>query len=106
MFVALEGAAEDVDVALSEPAVTLDSTYISLSSQRVIRIHNHSEIPVKFCWKNCADEGEEAEERARLHTELMMMWRDEEQRIEVGCPLLLLRTLTLPDQNPRRWLLV
>lgn len=57
LFVALEGAAEVVDVGISEASVVLDSTYISLSSQKVIKIYNRSEVPVTFQWKSCPEVG-------------------------------------------------
>lgn len=51
MYVGLEGAAEDVDIDLSEAAVTLDSTYISLSSQRVIKVI-HTRISMSYSYIN------------------------------------------------------
>ena len=88
MQVGLHGGAKNVDIRLSEDLVTLDKTYISLASQRTIKIHNDSEIPVKFAWKSYGNSNQEGEERARLRSGLLQMKQEEEYNIRVGLAFL------------------
>ena len=54
-YVALNGAGEIADVGISEDLVLLEPTYISLSSQKTIKIYNRSDVPVTFRWKSCSE---------------------------------------------------
>ena len=49
-----------VDVALERSLQILDPCYISLISQRTLRLYNRSDIRVQFEWKQLASEGHEA----------------------------------------------
>jgi hypothetical protein len=81
-FVALSGIAENVNVYLGQTSVEPDPAYISLSSQKTVKIYNRSEYPVKFQWKAFSNNMEEMDERARLHEELARMELLERQSID------------------------
>lgn len=53
------GSAQDADIRLEKRALDLDKTYISLSSAKIVRIHNRSDIMAKFSWKQFATDVEE-----------------------------------------------
>ena len=80
-FIKLAGAGKNVDVSLSTPSLTLEPSFISLSSQSTLRIHNHSEIAINFSWKSFANSSEEDDERGRLHSEITRMEELEEQAL-------------------------
>ena len=50
-FAQLQGAAAEVDVALERSLQILDPCYISLISQKTLRLYNRSDIRVQFEWK-------------------------------------------------------
>ncbi len=54
--VALYGAAEDVNVRLDKSSLLLESTYITQSCQRTVKVVNRSSIIAKFCWRAVATE--------------------------------------------------
>eukprot|EP00935_MAST-01C_sp_MAST-1C-sp1_P000586 g586.t1 len=81
-FVRLVGVAENVNVYLGHTSVEPDPAYISLSSQKTVKIYNRSEYPVKFAWKAFANLFEETDERARLQDELSRMEVLERQSID------------------------
>ena len=62
-FAQLQGAAAEVDVALERSLQILDPCYISLVSQKTLRLYNRSDIRVQFEWKQLASEGHEAQRR-------------------------------------------
>ena len=72
-FMAVSGSGRNVDVSLSSPSVTVESTYISLFSQKTVKVVNHSDIPIEFSWKSFRDMNEEMVERRRLHDEIDRM---------------------------------
>jgi len=82
VFISLSGISENVDVFLSTPSLALEATYISLSSQRTVKVQNRSEIPVKFSWKQFAHVVEEESERQRLYADLTTMQELEEDALE------------------------
>ena len=51
VYMSLAGVSENVDVYLSAPTMALEPAYISLSSQKTLKVYNRSEIPVRFTWK-------------------------------------------------------
>ena len=65
-FIKVSGQGENVNVSLSTPSVTVDSCYISLSSQKSFRLINHSDAPITFSWKSFGDSSEENIERQKL----------------------------------------
>lgn len=55
----LYGSAVDVNVRLDRSSLIEEDTFISLSSQRSVFIHNHSGILVHYQWKAFGSEMEE-----------------------------------------------
>ncbi|GMH58813.1 hypothetical protein TrST_g5240 [Triparma strigata] len=80
-YVSLQGTAENVEVFLSAPSVNLEPAYISLSSQKTVKVCNKSEIPVRFDWRAFHTPEEEEEERSRLLLELEQMQQLEEDKL-------------------------
>ena len=72
-FIKVTGEGRNVDVSLSTPSVALDSTYITLVSQKTLRIINNSEMPISFSWKSFANNLEDEFERQRLEREINRM---------------------------------
>ena len=68
-YIVVSGTGKNVDVSLSTPTLALESTYISLVSQKTLRIRNHSDIPIKFSWKSFAlvEEEEQEREQSTVH---------------------------------------
>ena len=87
-YIAASGAGKNVNVSLSTPSVALEPSYISLTSQSVVKVRNQSEIPIHFKWKSFAKEADEENERARLLAEVERMEDIERatlmQRIQEG----------------------
>ena len=71
--VALSGDAQNINVHLSSQIIEVDPAYISLSSQKTVKVFNRSGVPVQFSWKAFGASQEEAHERHRLHMELNRM---------------------------------
>ena len=69
-FVAVVGSGHNVDVSISSSQLTMEPTYISLHSQRTLKIVNRSDIPVDFSWKSFASGDEDESERQRMFDEL------------------------------------
>jgi len=72
-YIALSGTGKNIDVALSTPSVSMEPSYISLSSQKTLKIKNSSDIPIKYSWKSFASDEEEENERQRLLQEISRM---------------------------------
>lgn len=72
-YIALNGIGKNIDVALSTPSVSMEPSYISLSSQKTLKIKNSSDIPIKYSWKSFAGDEEEDNERQRLLQEIARM---------------------------------
>ncbi|XP_051024710.1 hydrocephalus-inducing protein homolog [Acomys russatus] len=70
VFVCLYGAAIDVNIRLDKNSLTLEKTYISLSNQRTITIHNRTNIIAHFQWKIFATQEEEDKEKYRACDDL------------------------------------
>ncbi|XP_037671842.1 hydrocephalus-inducing protein homolog isoform X7 [Choloepus didactylus] len=66
VFVSLYGAAIDLNIRLDKNSLIIEKTYISLASQRMITIHNHSNIIAHFQWKIFATQEEEEREKHRV----------------------------------------
>ena len=82
-YVQLSGEAENVNVHLSSQILELDPAYISLASQRTVKLFNRSDIPIKFSWKAFGTPAEESAERNRLHQEINRMEAMELQNLEL-----------------------
>jgi hypothetical protein len=72
-YIAVTGMGRNVDVSLSTPSVALEPSYISLSSQKTMRIKNTSDVPINFVWKSFSSQEEEEAERSRLLNEINRM---------------------------------
>ena len=59
VYTQLYGTAINVNVTLDRSSLVLDDTYLSLSSQRSVIIHNRSDVVVHYQWKAFASELEE-----------------------------------------------
>jgi hypothetical protein len=79
-FIACKGCGKNVEVSLSTPSVTVESSYISLFSQKTLKIRNSSDAPIRYRWKSFATEGEEEAERERLLGEIDHI--EEEERAQ------------------------
>lgn len=77
-FIAVKGYGKNVEVSLSTPSVTVEPSYISLFSQKTLRIRNASDAPIRYRWKSFATEEEEEAERERLLVEINRI--EEEER--------------------------
>jgi hydrocephalus-inducing protein len=82
-YVQLDGQAQNVNVHLSSQILDLDPAYISLTSQKTVKIYNRSDIPVRFSWKAFGTPAEESAERNRLHQEINRMEAMERQNLEL-----------------------
>jgi len=72
-FIRLIGVGRNADVSLSTPSLSLESSYISLLSQKSLRIRNNSDTPISYMWKSFANAYEEELERSRLLHEINRM---------------------------------
>jgi hydrocephalus-inducing protein len=79
-YIGMKGYGKNVEVSLSTPSLTLEPSYISLFSQKTLRIRNLSDAPIRYRWKSFATEGEEEAERQRLLMEINRI-EDEERTI-------------------------
>ncbi|XP_040838338.1 hydrocephalus-inducing protein homolog isoform X1 [Ochotona curzoniae] len=70
VFVSLYGAAVDLNIRLDKNSLIIEKTYISLSSQRTVTIHNRSNIIAHFQWKVFATQEEEEREKNRVCSDL------------------------------------
>eukprot|EP01033_Poteriospumella_lacustris_P008315 gene8315-5998_t len=76
----VKGCGKNVEVSLSTPSVTVEPSYISLFSQKTLKIRNASDAPIRYRWKSFATEGEEEAERERLLVEIDRI--EEEERTQ------------------------
>ncbi|XP_010642750.1 hydrocephalus-inducing protein homolog isoform X4 [Fukomys damarensis] len=70
VFISLYGAATDLNIRLDRNSMIIEKTYISLTSQRTIAIHNRSNIIAHFQWKTFATQEEEDREKYRICEDL------------------------------------
>jgi hydrocephalus-inducing protein len=75
IFVSLYGAAQDVNVRLEKNSIRLEDTFITMSNQRTVTIHNRSNIIVHYIWKKFATFEEEEQQKLK---EITMLSREEE----------------------------
>ncbi|KAJ3332957.1 hypothetical protein HDU76_012454, partial [Blyttiomyces sp. JEL0837] len=66
----VRGNAADAQIRLDKNNLKMDSTYITKSSLKTIRIWNHSEIMATFCWKTFGTPTEERQHRLQKKLEL------------------------------------
>ena len=72
-YISLQGVGKNADVSLSTPSLTLEPSYISLLSQKSLKIRNHSDAPISYNWKSFHSVEEEESERDRLLMEINRM---------------------------------
>eukprot|EP01034_Spumella_vulgaris_P022205 gene22205-28319_t len=72
-YISVAGVGKNVEVSLSTPSLTLEPSYISLLSQKTLRIRNLSDAPISYMWKSFSNVDEEEEERDRLLSEINRM---------------------------------
>lgn len=65
-YIGVKGLGKNVEVSLSTPSLTLEPSYISLFSQKTLKIRNLSDAPIRYRWKSFATEDEEEAERERF----------------------------------------
>ena len=81
-YVELTGDGKNVEVSLSTPSLTLEPSYISLMSQKTLKIKNLSEEPITYMWKSFANDYDEEAERKRLLMEINRMDEIEKQMLQ------------------------
>ena len=59
IYTQLYGSARDANVRLDRSSITIEDTFIGLSSQRSVVLHNRSDVVVHFEWKAFASKMEE-----------------------------------------------
>lgn len=77
-YIQMRGFGKNVEVSLSAPSLTMEPSYISLFSQKTLKIRNLSDAPIRYRWKSFATEAEEEVERQRLLMEINRI-EDEER---------------------------
>ena len=75
VYVFLYGSAQDVNVRLDKNSLRIEDTYITMSNQRTVTIHNRSDIIVHYEWKRFATIEEEEHQKLK---EISILNRDEE----------------------------
>ncbi|KAJ3416712.1 hypothetical protein HDV05_000542 [Chytridiales sp. JEL 0842] len=68
--ISLIGNAEDANIRLEKGNLKLDSTYITLSSAKSLRLYNRSDIMVNFKWKMFSTHAEDRQYRLRKKIDL------------------------------------
>jgi len=63
VYTQLHGSANDVNVRLDRSSITLKDTFIGLSSQRSVTLHNRSGVVVHYQWKAFGSRAEEEMQR-------------------------------------------
>ncbi|CAE7232366.1 HYDIN [Symbiodinium sp. CCMP2456] len=76
-YMALKGKAENVSVTFSANQLQMEDTFIALSTQKTIVIHNNSEIPVDFSWRAFPSIQEEIGQKLKLQVQLKQEESDE-----------------------------
>lgn len=69
-WVLLRGIAENVEVAFSQSRISMNDTFIALSTQTTVMIHNHSDVPVDFSWRAFPTIEEEIGQKLKLQVQL------------------------------------
>lgn len=68
VHVSVRGASQDVPVRLARSSVSMDATYVTMSSQKLVSISNRSDIVVHFRWTRFATPEAEQQHRAWYYT--------------------------------------
>ncbi|XP_035498051.2 hydrocephalus-inducing protein homolog isoform X1 [Scophthalmus maximus] len=78
VHVRLHGACEELNVHLEPDSVTLEKTYISLSSVHKLSLTNSTDIPLRYRWS--AWPGQEEEDLSLLRESSVLQQKEEEER--------------------------
>ncbi|XP_006878929.1 PREDICTED: hydrocephalus-inducing protein homolog [Elephantulus edwardii] len=87
VYVSLYGAAIDMNIRLDRNSLTIEKTFISLASQRIVTIHNRSNIIAHFQWKIFATQDEEEREKHRVCDDLTKEEKEETDEFLEECIL-------------------
>ncbi|XP_030894071.1 hydrocephalus-inducing protein homolog [Leptonychotes weddellii] len=85
VFLSLYGAAIDMNIRLDRNSLIIEKTYISLSNQRTVTIHNRSNIIAHFQWKIFATQEEEDREKYRVCDDLSKKEKNETDELLEEC---------------------
>ncbi|KAJ3408149.1 hypothetical protein HDU80_006663 [Chytriomyces hyalinus] len=96
--VALTGNAEDANIRLEKTSIRMESTYITLSSMKTIRIFNRSDKMTKFQWKTFATTAEDRQNR--LKRKLAVDKQEEVECLAFYNQLATNQSLSLCDLSP------
>ncbi|KAL5255873.1 hypothetical protein ACHWQZ_G011188 [Mnemiopsis leidyi] len=83
--IGLCGSATDANVRLEKTMLKLETTYITMSTQKTISIHNRSNIVVHYQWKKYATLGEERNTKDMCFMDLEKEEEDEMQAFINQC---------------------
>ena len=75
IYVRLYGTAQDFNVRLDKNALRIEDTFITLSNQRTVTIHNRSDLLLHYAWKRHATAEEDEQQKLR---EMASLGKDEE----------------------------
>jgi hydrocephalus-inducing protein len=70
VYVNLYGASQDINIRLDKNSLRIEDTYITMSNQRTISIHNRSDIILHYEWKKFATLEEEEHQKLKEMTTL------------------------------------
>ncbi|XP_059164892.1 hydrocephalus-inducing protein homolog isoform X11 [Physella acuta] len=70
VYINLYGASQDASIRLDKNTVKMESTYISMASQRTVVIHNRSDFIAHFRWTTFATQDEEDQHRLMQQIQL------------------------------------
>lgn len=75
VYVSMYGSSQDMNVRLDKNSLRIEDTYITMTNQRTVTIHNRSDIIVHYEWKKFATIEEEEQQKLK---EMANLNRDEE----------------------------
>lgn len=75
VYVSMYGSSQDINVRLDKNSLRIEDTYITMTNQRSVTIHNRSDIIVHYEWKKFATIEEEEQQKLK---EMANLNRDEE----------------------------
>ncbi len=65
VFVQLSGIAQDINIRLEKNSIRIEDTYITMTNQRNLTIHNRSELIIHYEWKKYATSEEEEQQKLK-----------------------------------------
>jgi len=66
VHVNVRGGSQDVPVRLLRSCVTMDATYVTMTSQKLVTIANRSDVIARYRWTRFATPEDERQHRARF----------------------------------------